>query len=159
MPGIRRSFLITSICKLVSLFSRVMRNAHSLPTARKPVRRATNIRRLVSGGSPRKRTVKDSPHILSLAFIHEMKRNPPIPRPLSNPSGQSPDQDQPGMADAFLTSLARQNLLVLTKAIKRMEQYWAGIAYVSTVLKQRAAGKCSFCLEACSREIDEGIQV
>ena len=72
-----------------------------------------------------------------------MKRNPPIPQPMGNADGQMVDQNQnqPAMAEAFLTSLARQNLSVLTKAIKRMEQYWAGIAYVSSVLKQRAAGK------------------
>lgn len=78
----------------------------------------------------------------SLAFIHEMKRNPPIPQPMVHADGQVMEQNhsQPAMAEAFLTSMARQNLSVLTRAIKRMEQYWAGIAYVSSVLKQRAAG-------------------
>ena len=91
----------------------------------------------------------------SLAFIHEMKRNPPIPQPMVNADGQmvdqSQNQNQPAMAEAFLTSLARQNLSVLTKAIKRMEQYWAGIAYVSSVLKQRAAGMSKICMKRAIR--------
>lgn len=50
------------------------------------------------------------------------------------------DRSQPRTADLLLTSLAKQNLTALIKAIHHMEHYWAGIAYVSGLLDEKAAG-------------------
>ncbi|TRM66722.1 fungal-specific transcription factor domain-containing protein [Schizophyllum amplum] len=46
--------------------------------------------------------------------------------------------------DLLLTSLARQNLSSMHRAIQRMEHYWAGISYVSSVLDQKAQGLIEF---------------
>ncbi|KAF8057613.1 fungal-specific transcription factor domain-containing protein [Lyophyllum atratum] len=67
----------------------------------------------------------------SLAFIHDMK---------NTAAGFNLQADKkPQTFDDLLSTLARQNLSVLTKAIQRMEHYWAGISYVSNILEQRAA--------------------
>lgn len=46
----------------------------------------------------------------------------------------------PTAANTFLMSINRQNLSALLKALHRMEQYWAGVSYVSEVLEQRVSG-------------------
>ncbi|OZJ04492.1 hypothetical protein BZG36_02667 [Bifiguratus adelaidae] len=46
----------------------------------------------------------------------------------------------PTATNAFLKSVARQNLSALMKALQRMEQYWSGVSYVSEVLEQRISG-------------------
>ena len=43
--------------------------------------------------------------------------------------------------DLLLTSLARQNLSSMYRALQRMEHYWAGISFVLSVLNQKAKGK------------------
>ncbi|KAG7451756.1 uncharacterized protein BT62DRAFT_990214 [Guyanagaster necrorhizus] len=45
-----------------------------------------------------------------------------------------------GVHSEFLNGLAKQNLSALLKALKRMEVYWNGLAYVISVLEQRASG-------------------
>src|SRR6188768_3417029 len=64
----------------------------------------------------------------SLAFIQEMKTN-----------AVTGLQDGPQTVDVLLTSLARQNIGVLMKALQRMECFWAGVSYVSGILEQKAA--------------------
>lgn len=49
-------------------------------------------------------------------------------------------RDKTQTVDVLLTSLARQNVGVLMKALQRMEQYWAGVNYVREILEQKAAG-------------------
>ncbi|KAH8110030.1 fungal-specific transcription factor domain-containing protein [Phellopilus nigrolimitatus] len=68
-------------------------------------------------------------YVACLTFIYEMKCNL-----LGHQSGITQDE-----TDTFLTSIARQNLSVLTKVLQRMERYWAGILYVTNALEQRAA--------------------
>ncbi|KAH8827215.1 fungal-specific transcription factor domain-containing protein [Flagelloscypha sp. PMI_526] len=57
--------------------------------------------------------------------------------PTTMVDGETPTKDQ--HASAFLTSLTIQNLDVLRGALRRMEHYWAGVGYVSGVLRERAA--------------------
>ena len=66
----------------------------------------------------------------SLAFISEMKHN----------VWGTEQRDKTQTVDVLLTSLARQNVGVLMKALQRMEQYWAGVNYVLEILEQKAAG-------------------
>lgn len=47
---------------------------------------------------------------------------------------------KPPTAELLLTSLARQNLSALIKAIQHMEHYWAGISYVSGILDSKTVG-------------------
>lgn len=71
-------------------------------------------------------------YVASLAFIHEMK---------SSAAGFNLQAERTlQTVDDLLSTLARQNLSVLTKAIQRMEHYWAGISYVTNILEQRAEG-------------------
>ncbi|KAF8151784.1 fungal-specific transcription factor domain-containing protein [Crassisporium funariophilum] len=67
--------------------------------------------------------------VACLAFIHEMKINELMGV-----------QEKAQTVDLLLTSLARQNVGVLIKALQRMEQYWAGVSYVLGILEQKAAG-------------------
>ncbi|KAL5513453.1 hypothetical protein ACEPAH_3852 [Sanghuangporus vaninii] len=77
--------------------------------------------------------------VACLAFLHEIKRNTFTQGPRH--SNTSPTEtNEPPSAEQFMSSMARQNLTVLTKALQRMEQYWAGIAYVLSILEQRVAG-------------------
>ncbi|KAJ6590571.1 fungal-specific transcription factor domain-containing protein [Mycena vulgaris] len=73
-------------------------------------------------------------YIASLAFIHDIK--------FGAMDGQL--LEKPRNVDALLTSMARQNLSVLMKALARMEHLWAGVAYVTTILEQRAQGLGQF---------------
>lgn len=41
----------------------------------------------------------------------------------------------------FLNSLVKQNLSAIFKALRRMERYWGGLAYIIDVLEQRASGR------------------
>lgn len=41
---------------------------------------------------------------------------------------------------AFLSGLVRQNLSVMLKALRKMQAYWAGLSYITSVLEQRASG-------------------
>ncbi|OCB87698.1 hypothetical protein A7U60_g5224 [Sanghuangporus baumii] len=78
--------------------------------------------------------------VACLAFLHEIKRNTFTQGPRH--SNTSPTEtNEPPSAEQFMSSMARQNLTILTKALQRMEQYWAGIAYVLSILLQRVAGK------------------
>ncbi|KDR72893.1 hypothetical protein GALMADRAFT_252220 [Galerina marginata CBS 339.88] len=67
--------------------------------------------------------------VACLAFISEMRSNELL---------QVREKAQ--TVDVLLTSLARQNVGVLTKALQRMEHYWAGVGYVLEILEQKAAG-------------------
>ena len=80
------------------------------------------------------------PVVCSLAFIHGIKRDALGD---SSQSSESPSSatNEVHSAEQFMTSIARQNLSILTKALQRMEHYWAGIAYVSDILEKHTAGK------------------
>ncbi|KAJ7736742.1 fungal-specific transcription factor domain-containing protein [Mycena maculata] len=73
-------------------------------------------------------------YIASLAFIHDIKFSA-MDVQLS---------EKPRNVDILLTSMARQNLSVLMKALARMKQMWAGVAYVTNILEQRAEGLGQF---------------
>ncbi|KAG6915968.1 hypothetical protein DXG01_009057 [Tephrocybe rancida] len=73
-------------------------------------------------------------YVASLAFINDMK---------SSPNTHSENKPM-HTVDNLLSTLARQNLAVLTKAVQRMEHYWVGISSVSEILEQHAAGKVPF---------------
>ncbi|KAG6815881.1 hypothetical protein H0H87_010523 [Tephrocybe sp. NHM501043] len=68
-------------------------------------------------------------YVASLAFIHDMKS-----------SANAGAENKPmHTVDNLLSTLARQNLAVLAKAVQRMEHYWVGISSVSDILEQHAA--------------------
>ncbi|KAG6853266.1 hypothetical protein C0991_005591 [Blastosporella zonata] len=70
-------------------------------------------------------------YVASLAFISDMKS-----------SANTGSENKPmHTVDNLLSTLARQNLAVLTKAVQRMEHYWVGISSVSDILEQHAAGE------------------
>ncbi|KZV61643.1 hypothetical protein PENSPDRAFT_658747 [Peniophora sp. CONT] len=70
--------------------------------------------------------------IASLAFIHDAKAM--IIRPTTD-SGETAGHSS---ANTLLKRQAHDNLKVLNSAMQRMDHYWAGIAYVSGVLEQKA---------------------
>ncbi|KAG5721563.1 hypothetical protein E4T56_gene13052 [Termitomyces sp. T112] len=70
-------------------------------------------------------------YVASLAFIYDIK---------STDFNASADSKSNQSVDNLLSTLARQNLAVLTKALQRMEHYWVGISSVSDILDQNAAG-------------------
>ncbi|KIY44665.1 hypothetical protein FISHEDRAFT_67380 [Fistulina hepatica ATCC 64428] len=84
-------------------------------------------------------------HVASLAFVYDMRSSVMGYDPESDTStatemhSHSPDV-APKTAHLLLTSLARQSLATTTRAIQRMEYYWAGASYVSNVLAKKAAG-------------------
>ncbi|KAG5652111.1 hypothetical protein H0H81_006285 [Sphagnurus paluster] len=73
-----------------------------------------------------------------LAFIHDMKTTGFSLS--SGPGACEGAGSKPQTVEDLLSTLARQNLSVLTKAIQRMEHYWAGISYVTDLLEKHAAG-------------------
>ncbi|KAJ7119557.1 fungal-specific transcription factor domain-containing protein [Mycena epipterygia] len=73
--------------------------------------------------------------IASLAFIHDIKFSAMPDVQLS---------EKPRNVDILLTSMARQNLSVLMKALARMEHMWAGVSYVTVILEKRAEGILTF---------------
>ncbi|KAG6828958.1 hypothetical protein H0H92_006185 [Tricholoma furcatifolium] len=72
-------------------------------------------------------------YVASIAFINDMKAT-------SGGLDSSPENKPNQIVDNLLSTLARQNLAVLTKAIQRMEHYWVGISSVSDILETHAAG-------------------
>lgn len=70
-------------------------------------------------------------YVACLAFIHDIR---------ANETDFPVDVEKPQTVDRLLNSLARQNLSILTKALQRMEHYWAGVSYVLNTLEKRAAG-------------------
>ncbi|KIY72773.1 hypothetical protein CYLTODRAFT_366911 [Cylindrobasidium torrendii FP15055 ss-10] len=73
--------------------------------------------------------------VACLAFVHDIKMTAmgmPVEDLDSKSSGHT--------ANLVLTSLAKQNLDALMKAIHHMEHYWSGIGYVSRILDEKAAG-------------------
>jgi hypothetical protein len=62
--------------------------------------------------------------IHSLAFIHDIRVHET--EVMENRSPSSP---------------SRQNLSILTKALQRMEHYWAGVSHVLNTLEERVTGK------------------
>ncbi|KAG6819207.1 hypothetical protein H0H93_014347 [Arthromyces matolae] len=70
-------------------------------------------------------------YVASLAFINDMK----------SAAMHSTSDDQPTQTvDNLLSTLARQNLAVLSKAVHRMEHYWVGISTISDIVEHHAAG-------------------
>lgn len=73
-------------------------------------------------------------YVASLAFINDMKHS------ALGYNQQAEEANTGNTVDMLLSTLAKQNLSVLFKATQAMEHYWAGIAYVSNILEQRASG-------------------
>jgi hypothetical protein len=74
-------------------------------------------------------------YIAGLAFVHEIKQS------LFQGEGDaSSSRGAAGQGTAFLHLLAKQNLDVIIKALKRMEGYWAGAGVALNILQQRASG-------------------
>ncbi|KAF9267220.1 hypothetical protein L218DRAFT_1074512 [Marasmius fiardii PR-910] len=99
------------------------------------------------------------PHVVQpifvacLAFIQDIKigtlgsafreASPQSPltqqSPLQHPE-QRRVQETGRTAELLLTTMWKQNLRVLMKALRQMEHYWAGVSYVSATLEERARG-------------------
>ena len=85
----------------------------------------------------------DSYGARSLAFMYDIKLG------MLGMEAEQQGNDQQGHAtggprrkvDLLLTSLARQNLSSMYRALQRMEHYWAGISFVLSVLNQKAKGE------------------
>jgi hypothetical protein len=69
-----------------------------------------------------------------LAFVHEIKQS------LFQVEGDASNRGAAGHGTAFLHLLAKQNLDVIIKALKKMEVYWAGAGVALNILEQRASG-------------------
>ncbi|KAJ7675429.1 fungal-specific transcription factor domain-containing protein [Mycena rosella] len=80
-------------------------------------------------------------YIASLAFIHDIKFSA-MDVHLS---------EKPRNVDVLLTSMARQNLSVMMKALARMEHLWAGVSYVTSILESRAEGLGQFRIDPSPR--------
>ncbi|WVW80797.1 hypothetical protein I302_102784 [Kwoniella bestiolae CBS 10118] len=65
----------------------------------------------------------------AMAFIHEMRS---LAISSSDPSSQT------NATDILMLSMAKQNFQALLNAIQRMEDYWAGAAYVAQILEKRS---------------------
>ena len=62
-----------------------------------------------------------------MALLHEMR------------TAEMPTADtNANPTDVFLLSLARQNLSAVLNALWKMEQYWAGVTPVVTILEKRS---------------------
>ncbi|THH19121.1 hypothetical protein EW146_g1969 [Bondarzewia mesenterica] len=68
--------------------------------------------------------------IASSAFIHDLKT--------TGLEDADSDPNTSAIASSMLGALTRKALDTLTNALQRMDHYWAGINYVSTILEQRA---------------------
>ncbi|WRT70729.1 uncharacterized protein IL334_007727 [Kwoniella shivajii] len=64
----------------------------------------------------------------AMAFVHEMRS---LSISSSDPSSQNP-------TDVLMLSMAKQNFQALLNASQRMEDYWAGAAYVAQALEKRS---------------------
>lgn len=66
-----------------------------------------------------------------MALIHEMRAaQASVSDTITTISGS-------GGTDIFFFSMARQNLQALLKAVELLEQYWAGVTSVATILEKR----------------------
>ncbi|ESK95418.1 pathway-specific nitrogen regulator [Moniliophthora roreri MCA 2997] len=80
-------------------------------------------------------------YVACLAFIQDMKLSALESGLMNNSEHQSHLGQSSGQTEELLlTSMAKQNLSVLIKALGQMEHYWAGVSYVSSILEQRARG-------------------
>ncbi|KAL1701151.1 fungal-specific transcription factor domain-containing protein [Schizophyllum commune] len=85
-------------------------------------------------------------YVACLAFMYDIKLG------MLGMEAEQQGNDQQGHAtgglrrkvDLLLTSLARQNLSSMYRALQRMEHYWAGISFVLSVLNQKAKGIIEF---------------
>ncbi|EEB92363.1 hypothetical protein MPER_09141, partial [Moniliophthora perniciosa FA553] len=86
--------------------------------------------------------------IAGVAFVHDAKEE----EILGNAGGNAmPGMSRSGnpnmmgkgmqMQSAFISGLVKQNLSVVLKALKKMEEYWSGLGYIISVLEQRASGR------------------
>ena len=118
-----------------------------------PVQRAANLRCMVSQHWLLACAVQINIYPHSLAFLHEIKRNA-LPQGPHQSVVSPSEANEPASAEQFMSSMARQNLAVLTKALQRMEQFWAGIAYVLSILDERVAGEWEYDLSSCLTAIN-----
>lgn len=87
-----------------------------------------------------------------MAFIHEMRSlqasiDPPD-MPLfpgtasgnndnSNGNNLHPKSHSSNATDMLMLSMAKQNFSTILNAVHKMEEYWAGVNYVATLLEKR----------------------
>ncbi|KAK7053001.1 hypothetical protein VNI00_004322 [Paramarasmius palmivorus] len=84
--------------------------------------------------------------IAGVAFIHDAKEEEFLgfgARNLGTGVNTSGAANGKGlqMQSAFISGLVKQNLSAVLKALKKMEGYWSGLAYIISVLEQRASGR------------------
>lgn len=93
----------------------------------------------------------------ALAFLHEVQLDSfqgagtEIPRDptshlqaLAGQAAQSHFNSNGGNTEAFLATLHKQSLTTLSRALQRIEHYWAGAAYATNILSQRQSGRSPF---------------
>jgi hypothetical protein len=93
-----------------------------------------------------------------MALIHEMKAaslgmSSSADSPSTSFSQQQQQSSQGTATEMFLTSMARQNLHALLKAVMQMEVYWAGVTYVASLLEQRELDGCIYSRELTVRRL------
>ncbi|OWZ69086.1 hypothetical protein AYX15_00266 [Cryptococcus neoformans] len=100
-----------------------------------------------------------SPHlaqplfVAAMAFIHEMRslqanmdptHMPPFSgatsgnNDSSNNNNLHPKSHSSNATDMLMLSMAKQNFSTLLNAVHKMEEYWAGVNYVATLLEKRS---------------------
>lgn len=90
--------------------------------------------------------------LTSMAFIHEMRslqanmdptHMPPFSgatsgnNDSSNNNNLHPKSHSSNATDMLMLSMAKQNFSTLLNAVHKMEEYWAGVNYVATLLEKR----------------------
>lgn len=89
-------------------------------------------------------------YVAALAFLHEVKLDNIQSSGERSQDGQDQNDlsggnqvQKDGNTEAFLASLHKQSLTTLSRALQRIETYWAGCAYVTNILAQRQSGELS----------------
>lgn len=82
-------------------------------------------------------------YVAALAFLHEAKLENFHPGNGTSRQHQTERENSESAAntEAFLASLHKQSLTTLSKALQRIEWYWAGAAYATNILAQRESGQ------------------
>lgn len=94
-------------------------------------------------------------YVAALAFLHEAKLEN---FHAGNGTGGQPQSERENSesaannTEAFLASLHKQSLTTLSKALQRIEWYWAGAAYATNILAQRESGKSHYSHHVPSQE-------
>lgn len=91
-------------------------------------------------------------YVAALAFLHEVKLeafhgngnggqdNETRTNQAQSKGSHAAPNNERGNTEAFLASLHKQSLTTLSRALQRIEVYWAGCAYATNILAQRESG-------------------